>query len=194
MSEKSIPVKEITLTELQPSGYNPRKISEEQYDALKRSMEEFGFVEPILVDLNDDMRIVGGHQRFNVLLDKLMDGEIEDKMFMLPMGKVGWVFTDTNLSIKDMAHQMALNVALNKTGGEFDVPKLQSVFEDLNTFGFDLDLTGFEKVEVQELFTTPDDDGMGDDLISDFENVDIDNMETDFCCPKCGYEWSGTPK
>ena len=42
--------------------YNPRKISDHDLEALRKSLRFFGAVEPIVVNKRSD-RIVGGHQR-----------------------------------------------------------------------------------------------------------------------------------
>jgi ParB-like chromosome segregation protein Spo0J len=42
--------------------YNPRKISDHDLEALRRSMKFFGVVEPVVVNKRTG-RIVGGHQR-----------------------------------------------------------------------------------------------------------------------------------
>lgn len=46
---------------LNPSAYNPRTISAGEFAKLRRSLREFGFVEPVVV--NNGNKIIGGHQR-----------------------------------------------------------------------------------------------------------------------------------
>ena len=36
------------LSELTPAPYNPRKISKKELERLKRSLDEFGYVEPVI--------------------------------------------------------------------------------------------------------------------------------------------------
>jgi hypothetical protein len=43
----------------------------------------------------------------------------------------------------------------------------------------------FDDEQVREIQEAQDDDA--------FELVDLD-VETDYACPSCGYEWSGQPK
>ena len=52
----------------------------------------------------------------------------------------------------DEQREKALNVALNKISGEFDIPLLTDLLMDLNEDGFDVSLTGFDAAEIDELF------------------------------------------
>ena len=63
-------LQERLLSELHPADYNPRvalKPGDPEYENIKNSIEAFGYVDPIIV--NSDGTIIGGHQRYNVLLD-----------------------------------------------------------------------------------------------------------------------------
>ena len=63
-------MEERPLSELHPADYNPRVAltpEDEEYQRIKRSIEEYGYVDPIII--NSDGTIIGGHQRYNVLLD-----------------------------------------------------------------------------------------------------------------------------
>ncbi|MFJ5566144.1 ParB N-terminal domain-containing protein [Lysinibacillus xylanilyticus] len=52
----------IPVERISPASYNPRV---EEYEILKRSMQEFGYVEP-LVWKERTGNLVGGHQRFKI--------------------------------------------------------------------------------------------------------------------------------
>ena len=63
-------IKRMALTDLNPAAYNPRKElkpGDEQFEKLKRSIETFGYVEPIIVNTRTGNTVIGGHQRLNVL-------------------------------------------------------------------------------------------------------------------------------
>ena len=62
----------IKITEIEPADYNPRIMSEIERTKLRNSMETFGIVDPIIVNLKNN-RIIGGHQRYEVLLEKAME-------------------------------------------------------------------------------------------------------------------------
>ena len=64
-------IKQIAISDLTPADYNPRKDlqpGDTDYDKLKRSLSEFGYVEPVIWNKTTG-NIVGGHQRLKVLAD-----------------------------------------------------------------------------------------------------------------------------
>lgn len=134
-------VEKITINQLQPADYNPRQITDEDLNTLTDNLEEFGLVDPIIVDLTDDNTIIGGHQRYKVIENK---HDTDYKLNMIRLGDIGWVFDETQLKIPDKNHQKALNLSLNKISGEWDVPKLDRILVELKDNHFDIELTGFE--------------------------------------------------
>ena len=127
----------LPLGQLRPAAYNPRKAlkpSDKEYQKIKNSIQEFGYVEPIIV--NYDMTVIGGHQRLTVLKDL---GYTEAQCVVL--------------HIEDEAKVKALNIALNKISGEWNEQLLADLLVDLQDAQFDLDLTGFEAPEVDQLFS-----------------------------------------
>lgn len=144
--------KTMKLSELNPAEYNPRVKLEPgmpDFEKLKRSIQEFGYVDPIIV--NADGTIIGGHQRFFVLKD-------------LGWEKVECVVVDLS---KD--REKALNIALNKVSGEWDEDKLKDLLIELDAEQFDLSLTGFDEAELHDILgdISLDDDVEEDDY--DFE-------------------------
>ena len=127
----------LPLVELRPAAYNPRKAlkpSDKEYQKIKNSIQEFGYVEPIIV--NYDMTVIGGHQRLTVLKDL---GYTEAQCVVL--------------HIEDEAKAKALNIALNKISGEWNEQLLADLLVDLQDAQFNLDLTGFEAPEIDQLFS-----------------------------------------
>lgn len=149
-------VEEILLSQLIPADYNPRKITEEDFKKLNVSMENFGLVDPIIINLKKPSIIneleyyivIGGHQRLDVLIRKGIK-----KAYLLKLGDVGWVFTKKEIKLRDENTVKALNIALNKISGEWDEAKLESLLSDLEVSGFNVELTGFDQEEVLELQT-----------------------------------------
>ena len=127
-------IKKVLVKDLKYAPYNPRKISDEMLNKLKQSIEEFGYVEPIVVNKRT-RHVVGGNQRLKALED-------------LGIEEVEAVFVDL-----DDAREKALNVALNKITGEWDYPKLKDLLEELDTGAGDIELTGFDMVEIEDLMT-----------------------------------------
>lgn len=170
-------VNEIKITDIKPSKYNPRKISNDEYNKLSRSIDEFGIVDPIIINLKNK-HIIGGHQRYEVLLDEYTANKSKyEKLQVIELGDIGWVFPTTELEIKDLEHEKALNIALNKIQGEWDTTKLEFLFHDLSVDGMDLSLTGFDKLEIKNLFrdvdvnnqklVVPDNDDYYEDLLNE---------------------------
>jgi len=58
----------INIVEIKPSTYNPRQISNTEYNKLSNSINEFGVINPIIINLRNN-HIIGGHQRYDVLYD-----------------------------------------------------------------------------------------------------------------------------
>lgn len=150
-----IEVEKIKITDLIPSDYNPRIMPENESTKLRNSLETFGLVDPIVINLKNN-HIIGGHQRFEVLIDQhLEDNKIFDELNLIRLGDIGWVFTDTELTVESDDHEKALNLTLNKISGEWDTEKLFNVLEELEVNNFDLGLTGFdgfdEEIKFKEL-------------------------------------------
>ena len=60
----------IHITELKAAEYNPRKDlkpGDPEFEKLKRSLEQFGYVEPVIWNKTTG-NVVGGHQRLKVLM------------------------------------------------------------------------------------------------------------------------------
>lgn len=127
----------IPIGDLRPAAYNPRKklkAGDKEYEKIKNSIQEFGYVEPIIV--NYDMTVIGGHQRLTVLKD-LGYTEVECVV----------------LHIEDEHKVKALNIALNKITGAWNEQLLADLLVDLQSADFNTDLTGFEPAEIDQLFS-----------------------------------------
>ena len=163
-------LEKIKVKDIVPADYNPRKISDDELNKLEKSIDEFGFVDPIIINLKNN-RIVGGHQRF-----KIIQKDGVEELNLLRLGNVGWAFVDTDLHIKDGNYEKALNVALNKISGEWDSIKLDTILNDLAFDGFDVSLTGFD-VDLDSFEDLSNED---DDLYDflDEENLTTENTET----------------
>jgi len=135
------------VKDLLPADYNPRKDlqpGDPEYEKLKRSIEQFGYVEPVIWNKQTG-RVVGGHQRLKVLIDS-------------GITEVDVVVVDMNTE-----KEKALNIALNKISGEWDTDKLALVIADLQGADFDVSLTGFDPEELDDLFRDDVKDGVKED-------------------------------
>ena len=141
-------IQKMRLSELNPAGYNPRKAlrsGDPEYEKLKRSMEQFGYVELIVVNAANGNTVISGHQRLTVLTDM---GVAEEDCVLVEL---------------DADKEKALNIAMNKIGGEWDKDKLASIITELQGQDFDISLTGFEPAEIDDLFKDSLSDGIHDD-------------------------------
>ena len=140
-------IEKLKTKNLIPADYNPRKdlkAGDPEYDKLKQSIQEFGYVEPIIWNKTTG-RVVGGHQRLKVLLD------------------MGVTEVDCVVIEMDEDKEKALNVALNKISGDWDKDKLMLLITDLQGVDFDVSLTGFDAAELDELFKDSLKEGIEDD-------------------------------
>ena len=129
----------LPIERLSPAAYNPRKDlrpGDPEYDRLKRSIERWDSVEPLVWNERTG-NLVGGHQRLKILAAR---GD-----------------TDVDVSVVDLDPQeeKALNVALNKISGEWDLPKLTELLSSLSGAGFDATLTGFNLKDLESLGVSP---------------------------------------
>lgn len=140
-------IQKIVVEKLNPAKYNPRKDlkpGDPEYEKLKRSIETFGYVEPVIWNKKTG-NIVGGHQRFKVLKH---EGAKEIECVVIDI---------------DSDEEKALNIALNKVSGEWDIPKLADILDELDKSMFDISLTGFDAAEIEDLFSKVHDKEVKDD-------------------------------
>ena len=132
-------VVQVPIAKIRFADYNPRRIPDAEMASLKRSLQRFGFVDPVVVNRrrgkpwNASERgavIVGGHQRVRAARE---------------LGHRAVPVVYVHLPPDD---EKLLNLALNKIGGEFDLPKLAEILRDLRKAEADLGATGFSQKEI----------------------------------------------
>lgn len=113
-------IRALKLKDLNPAEYNPRTITKDEFDGLKKSLETFGQQENLIV--NKDNTIISGHQRFEA------------------MKALGWTEAFCNVVDLDKKQEKKLNVIMNSSAitGTFDDLKLSEILEELK---FDEDYT-----------------------------------------------------
>lgn len=146
-------LEKVELDKLKEAAYNPRFKLEpgmDEYEKLRKSIETFGDVEPIVWNKRTG-NVVGGHQRLRVLRD---------------LGK-----KEATVSVVDMdeAAEKRLNLALNKARGDWDGEKLEELLQEMNPDA--LEVSGFGADEVAILLENNDgvDDWDGDDGDDDWQ-------------------------
>ncbi len=125
----------VPVTSLKPSDYNPRKISADQMAELKKSLDRFDIVDPIIVNGAPNRKniVIGGHMRLR--------GAKELGFKEVPIVYV---------NIPDIEKEKELNLRLNKNTGEFDW-NLLAAFDE--TFLSDV---GFSSEEIDSIFEIED--------------------------------------
>lgn len=159
---------EMDINEIKPYKDNPREISQEAVKKVKNSISEFGNNQPIVVDQNNV--IVVGHTRWKAL--KQLH---KTKAFVIKRE------FDKNKAV-------AYRIMDNRSGAEskWDKQLLMSELQVLKDDKFDLDLTGFDAIELKDimldkdLFEPTDKDDQG--------KIDQDTKEI---CPECGQVING---
>ena len=133
---KAAELKTLPVSVLKPAEYNPRKKlkkGDKEYKKIENSIREFGFADPLVV--NSDMTIIGGHQRLTVAID------------------LGYTEVPCAVVDVDKTREKALNIALNKITGAWDEEMLADLLKDLGDEDFNLEFTGFEAPEIEQLFS-----------------------------------------
>lgn len=168
-------IQTISIDRINAAAYNPRvdlQPGDPEYEKLRRSIEEFGYVEPIVWNERTG-NMVGGHQRYKIMVGELGHTEL----------------TVSVVSLDDPQERM-LNLALNKVTGRWDDEALARLLDELQASGADLDLSGFEQHEIDELlsaFTEPATDQLGDFNNRELDTGEYDETQFDCKCPRCGF-------
>lgn len=126
-------IRTISIDQIKRAAYNPRidlQPGDAEYEAIARSLDEFGMVEPLIWNERTG-NLVGGHQRLKILIGR---GD-----------------TDAIVSVVDLddERERALNVALNRVQGRWDPAALGELLRALPA-GL-IDVTGYQRGQVDEL-------------------------------------------
>ena len=122
------------IEDIKPYNKNPRKISDKAIDMVATSIKEFGFQQPIVVDMKDE--IVVGHTRY----------QASKKLKLKKVPVVRGDFTDEQAK----AYRIADNRINEETGWDYNF--LQEELNNLLDLDVDLNLTGFTSEELDSMF------------------------------------------
>ena len=129
-------IREMPIETLVPAEYNPRTVlrpRDPAYRKLKKSLSEFGLVEPLVWNANTG-RVVGGHARLRILRE------------------LGATTVPVSVVYLTEPREKALNILLNnhEAQGRFDRVKLAAILSELQTLP-ELELTGFDDSTLASL-------------------------------------------
>ena len=131
IADRKLAVEYVPTASLRHAEYNPRKWDKQAAEQLKKSIQTFGVVDPLIVNAASNRKnvVVGGHFRLEVMK------ELEFK-------EVPVVY----VNIPDIEREKELNLRLNRNTGEFDWDLLAKFDESF------LANIGFTSEELDEVF------------------------------------------
>lgn len=155
-------IEKIAIEKIKEAAYNPRvdlKPGDTEFEKLKKSIAEFDIVEPLIWNRQTG-NLVGGHQRLKILKDR---GDSEVLVSIVEL---------------DETKEKALNLALNKISGDWDMPKLKDLLVEVDECDFDIEITGFDEKEIESLMSDSDAETKEDDFDADEEAKKIAEPKT----------------
>ncbi len=164
----------VPVADLKSAPYNPRVMSEAAHDGLAASMERFGLVQDIVVNKRS-MRVVGGHQRVEVLRQRSV------------------AYVTAKLVDLDEDEEIRLNLTLNSEAicGEWTTDGLRECLAKLGML---------ERPKANGQAPSYDQLVLGDIVPpppprppEEFPEHGA-GIATEYRCPSCAYEWSGKPR
>ena len=154
----------VDINKLVPYVNNARTHSPEQITKLRSSLREFGFVNPVLIDR--EFNILCGHGRVSAAKEE-------------GIKEVPCVFVEHLSEAQKKGYILADNKLALDAG--WDDALLKVEMESLQEMGFDIGITGFDEMEIANLFET---DTEGED-----DNFDVDAELEKPCFSKTGDVW-----
>ena len=154
----------VDINKLVPYVNNARTHSPEQITKLRSSLREFGFVNPVLIDR--EFNVLAGHGRLAAAKEE-------------GIKEVPCVFVEHLSEAQKKAYILADNKLALDAGWDDSLLKVE--MESLQEMGFDIGMTGFDEMEIANLFET--------DTEGEEDNFDIDAELEKPCFSKTGDVW-----
>lgn len=149
----------VKVRDIIPSNFNPRKITSEKREALRRSLDKFNLVDiPVL---NFDKSLISGHRRLEVLILAGREDETIDARY-----------PNRQLTEKEAKEYM---VIANTHAGEFDFEMLEEHFNmvDLDDLGFDIPDFSGESIVLDRREAKEDEYDIPDEILTDIQPGDL---------------------
>jgi hypothetical protein len=162
-------LRRVKAGDLIPSPHNWRRHPQYQQDALRGILDEVGYADAVLArETEAGLEVIDGHLRTSLDDDQLLPVLILD-------------VTEEEAKKLLLTHDPIAALAESNEGDLQDL---------LDSLSFDSDAINEMLVNlIREADRTPE----GSSGLSDFPVFDND-IETQFKCPSCSYEWSGAAK
>jgi DNA modification methylase len=131
-------IEHVSIDSLHLDPANPRRIGERELESLTRSLQQFGFVQPVLARKSDNV-VIAGHQR------------------LVAARRLGWKTVPVVFLDLGVEQARLLNLALNNISGQWDTELLARMLADLKPIEqIDLSLSGFSEEELGKLLKSLD--------------------------------------
>lgn len=189
MTIKEYDLVKVNVSDLTFDSQNPNQMSKEQMHGLKKSMDKYGFLVPIIIDNKN--RLVDGAHRAAIY----KANNIEE----IPAFRIS---LDSEIDSKQ------LRQVLNKLKGTHDLNKDVNEFEFLNHEGrlgelaellgqnensLAIFLSRHEGIDLSSQQSTENKQANNESQPEEFSDeateLDNDDINSDSKCPRCGYEW-----
>jgi len=165
MLNKNLEIQSWKVTELIPYARNPRK-NDEAVDRMVASIREFGFKVPLLIRSNGD--IVDGHLRLKAAQK-------------LGMTEVPVILCDDWTEAQVKAFRLLVNRSV--TWAEWDEELVTLELEELKEMEFDLQLTGFDPVEIDN-FLVDESEEKSEDIVQEVPETPVSRIGDLWRCGK----------
>ena len=163
-------IEQIETGKLIPYARNSRTHSEAQVAQIAGSIREFGFTSPVLIDAENG--IIAGHGR-------IMAAQ------KLGLKDVPCIRLDHLTETQRKAYVIAENKLALNSGWDEEMLGLE--LADLREMDFDLDLLGFDNFAIEQFLNPPEQNEEAPE--SSGGEIDVDGMQMECACPKCGFEF-----
>jgi ParB-like chromosome segregation protein Spo0J len=164
-------VETVSIESLIPYANNPRN-NEEAIEKVARSIDEFGWQQPIVVDEN--MVVIVGHTR--LLAAK-----------SLGLNEVPIHVADKLTDEQARAYRLADNRTNEYASWNMNLVGIE--LRELDDLGMDIELTGFSNIELASLLIDPEliDESYDKNGVMEIGQEDFNKFDNK--CPRCGFEF-----
>lgn len=162
-------VEHLPLAQLKPAARNPRTHSPAQIAKIAKSIERFGFLNPILVDRDD--RVIAGH------------GRVEAAK-LLRLDHVPVVRIEHLTGAEKRAYVIADNRLAELAGWDKDILRLELGELTIEAPELDLTVTGYEVAEIDQIVI-----GTGDEIAADGRADAVPAIDRDRVVSRKGDVW-----
>jgi len=160
-------IKLVEISTLKEFDKNPRNITEEGMNRLKKQIQKLGQYKPLVV--TSDGVILGGNMRFRALTE-------------LGIEKV-WVSV---VKPKDKNEMLEITFSDNDRAGCYDEEMLEKLLPEFSLDWSDYAVDTLEPILIDELYKTTQESFEGKNKEVDSNNLDSDLNAT---CPRCGFQF-----